>query len=312
MKTSLPPLLFTLCAAAAYSAAAEPAPAPAPGTPETKSFVAKKLISKDEVRETAPVTFLGVDTQPVSRTLTEQLGLPKGVGLVVRTVVPGSAAATTLKPHDILMKLNDQLLIESRQLAVLIRSFKEGDEITLTFYRAGKEMQQKVKLTSREVPKAHAVRVPPPPEDVLMPAPGAIPHPRTLVVDSPGRRATVRIIKEEDGAAAATAVDLDDTRLLFSDDKGSLDVRIKEGRRTLLAKNAKGEEVFNGPIDTEEQRKALPPEIRERLQKMDQFDHLSFEPRPNWEAPVGRPLPYPQLMAHPLEAMEIEAVGAPI
>ena len=99
------------------------------------------------------MTFLGVETAPVSPTLTEQLSLPKGVGLVVRSVVPDSPAANSLKPHDILTKLNDQLLIETRQLAVLVQSYKEGDEVTLTYVRGGKESTVKVKLTKRDMPR---------------------------------------------------------------------------------------------------------------------------------------------------------------
>ena len=61
------------------------------------------------------VTFLGVETSPVSGTLTSQLGLPEGSGLVVSRVMPDSPAAGSLKEHDILLKLDDQLLIEQRQ-----------------------------------------------------------------------------------------------------------------------------------------------------------------------------------------------------
>ena len=47
--------------------------------------------------EKESVTFLGVETAPVSATLTAQLGLPEGAGLVVVHLVPDSPAAVTLK-----------------------------------------------------------------------------------------------------------------------------------------------------------------------------------------------------------------------
>src|SRR5262249_46785080 len=50
---------------------------------------------------------LGVRVDPASDELAEQLDLPKGHGLVVREVVPESAAAKAgIKPHDILLELN--------------------------------------------------------------------------------------------------------------------------------------------------------------------------------------------------------------
>ncbi len=57
----------------------------------------------------------------------------------MRNVVPDSPAAATLKKNDVLTKLDDQLLIEQRQLSVLIRNHKDGDEVTLTYIRGGKE-----------------------------------------------------------------------------------------------------------------------------------------------------------------------------
>ena len=46
-------------------------------------------------------TFLGVETSPVSPTLTAQLGLQEGAGLVVNHVVPDSPAAAALKQPTI-------------------------------------------------------------------------------------------------------------------------------------------------------------------------------------------------------------------
>ncbi len=67
-----------------------------------------------ESGETESVTFLGIETGPVSPTLAAQLGLSEGTGLVVNPLVPASPAAGVLKPHDILLKLDDQILIEQR------------------------------------------------------------------------------------------------------------------------------------------------------------------------------------------------------
>src|SRR5262249_44201704 len=90
---------------------------------------------------------------PVSATMASQLGLQRGTGLVVNRIVPKSPADGVLNDHDILLRLDDQILIETRQLAVLIRGHKEGDEVTLTYLRTAQKATAKVKLGKTEQPK---------------------------------------------------------------------------------------------------------------------------------------------------------------
>lgn len=99
-----------------------------------------------------PITYLGVETSDVPRVVSEQLGLPKGFGLVVDYVVPdGPAAAAGVQQNDILRMLNDQILTEPDQLSKLVRSFSEGTTVTLTVLRKGKEEKIGVKLSKKEV-----------------------------------------------------------------------------------------------------------------------------------------------------------------
>src|SRR5436305_13083299 len=106
-----------------------------------------------------PVTFLGVDTSEVPGVLCDQLGLPKGFGLVVDYVVPdGPAAAAGVQQNDVLKMLNDQILTDPGQLSKLIRSYSEGTNVTLTVLRKGQEQKITVKLAKKEVPKGRARR----------------------------------------------------------------------------------------------------------------------------------------------------------
>jgi len=105
-----------------------------------------------------PVTYLGVETSQVPPVVSEQLGLGKGLGLVVDYVEPNSpAAAAGVLQNDILKMLNDQILIEPSQLRKLLQTFPDGTEVTLTVLRKGQEQKLTAKLAKKEVPQRHSV-----------------------------------------------------------------------------------------------------------------------------------------------------------
>jgi hypothetical protein len=96
--------------------------------------------------------YLGIATTPAPPVLRKHLKLPDGVGLVVDFVEPGSPAAEAgVQRDDCATKLNDQLLVNSDQLAVLVRTFDPGTEVTLTVYRSGKPRALPVTLVEKDV-----------------------------------------------------------------------------------------------------------------------------------------------------------------
>jgi serine protease Do len=141
---------IALLPTAAFTQPNPPPPPPPPGTPPTGPVGPGG--DRERKEKKVPVTYLGVETSDVPRVVSEQLGLPKGFGLVVDYVVPdGPAAAAGVQQNDILKMLNDQILTEPDQLSKLIRSFSEGTTITLTVLRKGKEEKIGVKLSKKEV-----------------------------------------------------------------------------------------------------------------------------------------------------------------
>jgi len=127
-------------------------PSPPPGPPPIGPVGPGN--DRDRHEKKVPVTYLGVETDGVPRVVSEQLGLPKGFGLVVEYVVPdGPAAAAGIQQNDILRMLNDQILTEPDQLSKLVRSFPEGTTVTFTVLRKGKEEKVGVKLAKKEVPE---------------------------------------------------------------------------------------------------------------------------------------------------------------
>jgi len=239
--------------------------------------------------EMETVTFLGVETGPVGPTLAAQLSLPRGAGLVVGHVVPDSPAAAVLKTHDVLLKLDDQLLIEPRQFAVLVRNHKEGDEITLTYVRGGKEATAKVKLGKHEVPKFAANEGGPGPfafgfgaEGDDPPRAGRADMDRMLsLMDGPGMPGLRRLHAERNEGPGdrniSVTVNTGDSNMVFSDEKGSLELKIDDGKKNLVAKSPKGDTLFSGPVNTPEERKGLPADVRERLEKIESMHDFSFK-----------------------------------
>lgn len=255
------------------------------------SWTPRHAIRVGEPREMESVTFIGIAAFPADATLADQLNLPKGVGLVVREIAPNSPASAALKTNDVLVKLDDQLLIEQRQLAVLVRNHKEGDEVTLTLFRGGKEITAKVKLAKHDAPKL-SLESPgpgrffqtfelPPGMDNVVPGAGREDMDRLLALIDRGAqgRETRRIHIDRDDTPGmhTTTVNTSNSNMVFSDEQGSLDLTIKDGQKTLVAKDAKGTQLFSGPVNTPEERKTLPPAVRERLDKVEGMQEFSFQ-----------------------------------
>ena len=270
----------------------------APGTPGAR--IIRRAVEK---REMESVAFLGVETGPVSPTLVAQLGLAEGTGLVLNHLVPDGPAASVLKVHDILLKLDDQILIEQRQLSVLVRNHKEGDEVTVTYLRAGKQATAKIKLTKHDVPKMAAISLPGRPGVSA----NALVHTPLLLLNGDfdvqnvtpdqegGREEVNRVLALIDGGSTpgartysfshgsgpgdrsiSVSVNTGNSRIISDDDHGSLELTIADGKKSLVAKNQKGEQVFAGPVNTPEERKALPEDIRPRLEKLENMQGFSF------------------------------------
>jgi len=208
------------------------------------------------------VTFLGVASSPVFETLGEQLRLPRGTGLVVDYVRPDSPATKAgIKPHDILLRLDDQILVNPPQLAVLVRLHKPGDKVAVTLLREGKEEKVAAELGETEMVVAESPEFMPgqpfrPGRDALWPWRMRPEHlTDEIFVPDP--------LSGGAGAFAGYASS-------FSDNEHDLALTVRNGAKYLVAKDKAGKVVFEGPVQTDEQRKGVPPEILKKLAKMEE------------------------------------------
>src|SRR5216117_1961542 len=281
-----------------------PAPPPQPPGPHGPPGIAGGHDKAPKV----PMTFLGVETSQVPDVVSEQLGLPKGLGLVVDYVVPNSPAALAgVQQNDILKMLNDQILMEPTQLRKLLQTFSEGTEVTLTILRKGQEQKITVKLAKKEMPQRHS----------LMPGGnhdmhwdfdetcdvgeqmqelkeqlgdtqrgiirGAViqAHEAAKRAREDARRAAreIRILSTDNGALKATKIDLGKAQIVFSDGKGEMKLENVNGKKLLTAKDPQGKLLFSGPVETKEDLDKVPVDVRERYERLQQNDLPAVGPR---------------------------------
>src|SRR6266481_6762437 len=295
-------LAFLPIAGFAQTPPAPPQP-PAPGHPPGPP-------SGHEKAPKVPAIFLGVETSQVPTVVSEQLGLSKGLGLVVEYVVPDSPAAVAgIQQNDILKTLNDQILIEPSQLRKLLQTFSDGADVTLTILRKGQEQKITVKLSKKERPQRHSWAPGDKHEahwdfdetgdfgeqmqglkeqlqEQLGAQRGMIrgavmkAHDAARRAREDARRAAreIRILSQDHGALKATRIDLDQAQIVFSDDKGEMKVENVDGKKLLTAKDPQGKLLFSGPVETKEDRDKMPADVRQRYDKLQEEELRAVAP----------------------------------
>lgn len=200
------------------------------------------------------VPFFGTATTQTAPGQHGQVGLPEGVGLTVQYVLPDSPAqAGGLQRGDVLHKFNDQILINDPQFRVLVRNSKPGDKVRLTAIRKAAPVTLTVVLGKKEIPAAEVT-----PgqllEWLLKPAPGVAPGAKAMRFSAN-----------------------------YEDDEHVLVLVIDKGKKYLSAKDKQGVVIFHGPINTAQQRKAVPAAIRPKLKR------LETPPKPKSQLPPAVP-----------------------
>jgi hypothetical protein len=281
-----------------------PAPPQPPGQPHPLPPGGRDKAPK------VPVVYLGVETSQVPTVVSEQLGLSKGLGLVVEYVVPDSpAAAAGVQQNDILKMLNDQILIEPSQLRKLLQTFSDGTDVTLTILRKGQEQKVTVKLAKKERPQRHSWApgdkhdwhwdfddtgdlgeqmqgLKEQLQEQLGAQRGMVrgavikAHEAARRAREDARRAAreIRILSKDNGTLKATRIDLGNAQIVFSDDKGEMKVENVDGKKIVTAKDPQGKLLFSGPVETKEDRDKMPADVRERYEKLQQNDLPTVAP----------------------------------
>lgn len=91
--------------------------------------------------------YIGISYQPIDPNIAARYNLPVQWGVFVTDVASGSPASDAgLQQGDIITKIGEVRLDETRAYVNTLFTFKPGDQTTLTLIRDGKEMQVQVTL----------------------------------------------------------------------------------------------------------------------------------------------------------------------
>lgn len=275
-------------------------------SPQAAGFVPHGATDDNEPNR---ITYLGVNTSPPPDALVEQLALAQGLYLVIDSVEPDSpAAAAGLRPFDVLQKLDDQLLINTEQLTVLVRNHRPGDEVELTLVREGRPLKVRAKLGERQIGDAAKLK-----ETVLAEMDLDLitanfhlanaqlaealdlsnrhdnvndeEYARRVYLDlsgtPPSQQELTEFLSDDGPNKRQRLIDRLLTRpdvvkklgrsavLQWSDGEHSLVLTTGDaGEKRLLAKDKQGDVLFDGAVSTEEQRQQLGPRLAAKLELM--------------------------------------------
>jgi putative serine protease PepD len=76
-------------------------------------------------------------------------GQPAGQGAVIQEVTEGSTAESAgLEPGDVITKVDDTVITSADSVVATVRSYRPGDEVTVTYVRDGDTHTAKLELDS--------------------------------------------------------------------------------------------------------------------------------------------------------------------
>lgn len=193
---------------------------------------------------------LGLKLTRASAVLRRQLALARGAGLVVEDVVADSPAARAgFAQHDVLVKLDDQLLVLPEQLDALLEAAESDEPLACVVLRNGREVTIAVdgaaEAASRPVATTNGLR----------PAASALAIVQPTATSGPVAAGRLRRLARE--------------TLLRQD--ADYQIRLTSGEEMrLVVTDRQGRVVFDDAIDNPEGRGRMPADVRTRVAAMEQ------------------------------------------
>ena len=232
---------------------------------------------------------LGLKLTRASVVLRQQLALKRGAGVVVDDVAAGSRAARAgFAQHDVLVRLDDQLLVLPEQFDVLLESAEQDAPLECTVLRGGRQVviplgrsavaglqpPRTTPSTGQLRPMASSLALVQPPASKQGPIEAA-----------PLRGLTDETLVRRDADYLIRLTNGDETRLMVSDPQGRV--------------------VFNAAIDTPEGRSRMPVSVRDRVDEMERMLEGHGQPS-GTAATAATPKATPQVEVGRLDVPPVE------
>ena len=242
---------------------------------------------------------VGLVTTRAPAVLREHLKLERGAGLVVESIAAGSLAERAgFQRHDVLVSIDGQLLVLPEQFQTLLDDAGADAPLACRVVRGGSE--QTVSL------RADAVASPPrvasaggslkPAESVLKLLPRKVAEPK------PDQSTPAVAVQKQSTAVAAA---LPDGGLQQRD--ADYVIKLTRGSETqLIVRDARGRIIFNGAIDTPEQRSLVPPAVRGRVAGLEQLLAQQQSARQPITADPAQPAPDSRVRIGTLDIKPVE------
>lgn len=234
--------------------------------------------------------FLGVGTSNVPGFLGKHLKLAADSGVLVRELAPdGPAAKAGIAVDDVITEIDGKAVGSHGEIVDHILTKKPGDEVTLKYIHEGTPGETKVKLGERPAAKEEAADEDGQDPDGGIALPdlgGNIPPEMKKQIKEAMDKAIkgnagmmqLKIIPGEGGLRiqpgggdgnAQGGVEFNmASSINLMDDEGSVELKKNNDGSEVKVRDKAGKEVWGGPWDTEQDKAAAPPEIRERIEKL--------------------------------------------
>ncbi len=122
------------------------APGPASSVPESATLTRRVKLgaipsnygAQASTVDGQPKAWLGTRTQYVDQTTAEILGRPSpGGAMITELVAGGPASRADLQPGDVVTSVDGRKVQSAHELARIVRSYREGDEVAIEIWRIG-------------------------------------------------------------------------------------------------------------------------------------------------------------------------------
>ena len=286
--------------APAEEVAAQPEEAPAPQV-EAPAPPVEMPQAGAEVPAAAVRAYLGVAGSQVPDLLGEHLKLEAGQGVVIRTLQPdGPAAKAGLEVNDVVTKVGGKAVGNHEQLREAVAGHQPGDELDVDYIHRGEAKTARIALGSAPADPEGGVAMAGPLDQLMLDGmpqdqakrireaieqnlkafeglggEGAL-NPEELL----GGEVQKRLQQMLEGMAMPGELKLPDIgngqfqmkgtsaiRMLNPDGSG-VEMKTNEGGKEVRVLGPGGKVEWEGPYDTPQDKEAAPPEVREKLDRM--------------------------------------------